>query len=159
MGILGDAIGGAVDTVIDSAGHAIDELITSDEERLILKNKLIEIGNANQVDMAELEVQHEKEITKRWDADSKSSDWLTRNVRPMTLIFFVLAFAGISVTDSITTLPFTMGDEYISTYKMILTTIVVAYFGSRGIEKVTATMNGHKVHGISEQLDEDLNLY
>ena len=69
--------------------------------------------------------------TKRWVADSRSGSWLAQNVRPLTLVFFSIAYVlGWYMNyplDSITGL---------------LSVIVGGYFGSRGVEKVF----GNKMH-------------
>ena len=94
-----------------------DSLPRKDKETAL---KLLEM------DMAEMDA-----ITKRWEADSKST-WLAANVRPITLIFFSIAYVvGWYLNyplDSITGL---------------LSLIVGAYFGSRGVEKVMGN-NRHK---------------
>ena len=74
--------------------------------------------------MDQIELQ---EVTKRWDSDMKSDSWLSKNVRPMTLVFFsisyVLGWFLEYPLDSITGL---------------VSLIIAAYFGSRGFEKVKA---------------------
>jgi len=79
------------------------------------------------LEMDSIEMQ---EVTKRWEADLTSDSFLSKNVRPMTLIFFSIAyvvgwFLGYSL-DSITG---------------VLTVIIGAYFGSRGLEKYKKISN------------------
>lgn len=65
-------------------------------------------------------------ITKRWVADSRSSSWLAKNVRPLTLVFLTIAFVvgwGLQL-------------EELETVKELLTIVFIGYFGSRGAEKI-----------------------
>ena len=77
--------------------------------------------------LLEMDLIEMQEITKRWDADMKSDSWLSKNVRPLTLVFFSISYViGWFLEyplDSITGL---------------LSLIVAAYFGSRGFEKIKA---------------------
>ena len=81
--------------------------------------------------LLEQDISEMQEITKRWEADSNSG-WLAANVRPITLMFFSVSYViGWYLEyplDSITGL---------------LSLIVGAYFGSRGVEKIMGN-NKHK---------------
>ena len=79
--------------------------------------------------MDEIEMQ---EVTKRWTADMASSSWLSKNVRPITLIFFSVAYI----------IGWYLGYQ-LDSVAGVLSLIVGAYFGSRGIEKVMGN-NRHK---------------
>ena len=71
-------------------------------------------------------------ITRRWVADARSSSWLAQNVRPLTLVFFSVSYvAGWYM------------DYSLDSISGVLSLIVGAYFGSRGIEKVMGN-NRHK---------------
>ena len=81
-------------------------------------------------DMTELQ-----EVTKRWDSDMKSDSWLSKNTRPMSLIFLSVMTIAFIWVDSHEALSFTVEQEWISLLKTLTTTVYVAYFGSRGAEK------------------------
>lgn len=73
-----------------------------------------------------------QEITKRWTADMSSTSWLAQNVRPLTLVFFSISYvAGWYMNYSLDSI------------SGVLSLIVGAYFGSRGVEKVMGN-NRHK---------------
>ena len=71
--------GGAAD-LVKSVGGVIDGLHTSDEEKLAAELKIKQL-------ISDYEVEMEKNITSRWEADLKSDSWLSKNVRPMVLRF------------------------------------------------------------------------
>ena len=83
MSILGTIFSGGAKDLVKGVGDVIDGLHTSDEERLAAEQKVKEL-------VANYEVQMEKEITARWSADMNSDSWLSKNVRPMVLIFLVV---------------------------------------------------------------------
>lgn len=136
---------GGIDKVVSSVGEAADRLITSDEERLTLKNELALIESKARLDMVkmglEAEAKLEGEITSRWTADMSSDDSMAKRVRPASLIYLLLFMTVIILGDSITELAFDVKDSYVQLIETLLVTVFVAYFGSRGIEKVTSIRN------------------
>ena len=82
-----------------------------------------------------------QEISKRWASDMKSDSWLSKNTRPMSLIFLTVMTVAFIWVDSHETLSFTVEQEWISLLKTLTTTVYVAYFGSRGAEKFKSISN------------------
>jgi len=74
-------------------------------------------------------------ISDRWSSDMKSDSWLSKNTRPMTLIFLTIAMTIFIVLDS--TILLEIKDGWVSLLEALLITVYVAYFGSRGAEKIT----------------------
>ena len=74
-------------------------------------------------------------ISERWASDMKSDSWLSKNTRPMTLIFLTLAMTIFIILDSKVLLEIKTG--WVSLLEALLITVYVAYFGSRGAEKIT----------------------
>ena len=83
MGVLNKLFSGGASKLVESVGGVIDNLVTTDEEKLDAKRKLKEM-------IMNHEVQMEKNITDRWTADMNSDSWLSKNVRPMVLIFLIV---------------------------------------------------------------------
>ena len=106
----------------------VDEVVTSQEEKLILKNKLKELEN-NYTKIVE------DNITQRWQADTNSS-MLARNIRPASLIFLLFIFVVISFLDG-NIGEFKLAAGYQGIYQSLLLVAFSAYFGSRGLEKIT----------------------
>ena len=121
-------LGGLVGKVLPAATNLIDELHTSGEEKAAAKQKLEELLVAAEADA-------QKEVTARWNADTKSGNWLTANIRPITLIFLTSVFAILSVTDG-NVGEFSIGDAYKPIYQTLLLTVYGAYFAGRSIEKI-----------------------
>ena len=83
----------------------------------------------------EQEVAEMDNISRRWESDMKSDSWLSKNTRPMTLIFLTLSMTIFIVLDSTVLLEIKQG--WVSLLEALLITVYVAYFGSRGAEKIT----------------------
>jgi len=114
--------------LLPKADKIIDEVITSQEEKMQLKNELQKI-------IQEQEALIEKEVTKRWESDMNSDNWLSKNIRPMSLIFITVVFTIISFADG-NIGQFTLNQEYRPIYQSLLLLCYGAYFGSRGLEKI-----------------------
>ena len=89
-------------------------------------------------DMTEMQ-----EISKRWDSDMKSDSWLSKNTRPLSLIFLSVMTIAFIWVDSHENISFTVEQEWIGLLKTLTTTVYVAYFGSRGAEKFKTISNNN----------------
>jgi hypothetical protein len=75
-----------------------------------------------------------EEVSKRWKSDMASDSWLSKNTRPMALIFLTVSMIFLILLDSLD-IEFGVNIEWIELLKSLLITVYVAYFGSRGVEK------------------------
>ena len=119
--------GGAAD-LVKGVGGVIDNLHTTDEEKLEAERKIKEL-------IANYEVEMEKNITSRWEADLKSDSWLSKNVRPLVLIFLIICTMLLIFIDA-GTINFEVKSSWIDLLQLVLITVIGAYFGGRSLEKV-----------------------
>jgi hypothetical protein len=84
--------------------------------------------------LLEQDVIEMQEVSKRWVSDMQSDSWLSKNTRPMALIFLTISMVGLILLDS-TALNFDVDISWVDLLKSLLITVYVAYFGSRGVEK------------------------
>lgn len=104
-------------------------------KRLIAKdNALTPQDKETALKLLEIDSMEIQEVSKRWDSDMASDSWLSKNVRPITLIYLTLATTIYIVLDSLE-ISFKIDEAWIELLKTLLVTIYVAYFGSRGFEK------------------------
>ena len=108
----------------------IKDLITKDS---VLPPKDKEVA----LELLRMDVIEMQEISKRWDSDMKSDSWLSKNTRPLTLIFLTASLVFLIMLDSLD-IDFGVKNEWIDLLKSLLITVYVAYFGSRGVEKFKA---------------------
>jgi len=128
MSILTNLISGGASDLIKSVGGVVDNLTTSKEEKLEAERKVKEL-------IANYEIEMEKNITSRWEADLKSDSWLSKNVRPMTLIFLIVCTMLLIFIDA-GAINFNVKDSYVDLLQLVLITVIGAYFGGRSLEKV-----------------------
>jgi len=86
--------------------------------------------------LLEQDIMEMENVSKRWQSDMKSDSWLSKNTRPLTLIYLTLASTILMVIDSFHT-TFDVDMAWVELLKTLLITVYVAYFGSRGAEKIT----------------------
>ena len=126
--MLGNLLSGGAADLVKGVGGVIDNLHTSTEEKLEAERKIKEL-------IANYEVEMEKNITARWEADLKSDSWLSKNVRPMTLIFLIVCTMLLIFIDA-GAIKFNVKDSYVDLLQLVLITVIGAYFGGRSFEKV-----------------------
>ena len=128
MNILGTIFSSGATELVRGVGGVIDDLTTTDEERAEAKLKIEEmIGN--------LESRMQEEVTTRWTQDMNSDSWLSKNVRPLTLVFLTFIFVILSFFDG-NVGGFEVSQEYIPVYQTFLMVVYGAYFAGRSIEKI-----------------------
>ena len=128
MGILSKVLSGGAADLIKNVGGVLDNLTTSKDEKLEAERKVKEL-------VANYEIEMEKNITSRWEADAKTDSWLAKNVRPMVLIFLIVCTMLLIFIDA-GTINFNVKDSYVDLLQLVLITVIGAYFGGRSLEKV-----------------------
>jgi hypothetical protein len=127
MSVLTKIFSAGAGELVKSVGGVIDNLHTSKEEKLEAEQKIKEL-------VASYEVQMEKEISSRWDADMKSDSWLSKNVRPLVLVFLVVSTVLMIFIDA-GTINFVVEAKWTDLLQLVLITVIGAYFGGRTLEK------------------------
>ena len=127
MSILGKIFSGGAADLVKGVGGVIDNLHTSKEEKLAAQQKVKKL-------IADYETKMEANITDRWKADMNSDSWLSKNVRPMILIFLVVSTVLMIFIDA-GTIAFTVEQKWTDLLQLVLITVIGAYFGGRSFEK------------------------
>ena len=119
---------------VTSPKEAIAEITKSDvslDDKIKLQQLIYEQQNK------EIEA-----ITSRWKADSMSDSWLSKNVRPLVLVWCIVVFSFAGILDSVESIGFTIHDNWNSTFENVMMAVVLAYFGGRTTEKATSIFKG-----------------
>ena len=127
MGVLKKIFSAGASTLVDSVGGVIDNLVTTDDERMAANAKLQQI-------VLDHEAKMEQNITDRWSADMNSDSWLSKNVRPLVLIFLVVCTVLLIFIDA-GAINFTVEEKWTDLLQLVLITVIGAYFGGRTMEK------------------------
>ena len=128
MSILTKIFSAGAGELVKNVGGVIDNLHTSEDEKLEAAQKVKEL-------IANHEVQMEKEISSRWNADMNSDSWMSKNVRPLVLIFLVISTVLMIFIDA-GAISFNVEDKWTDLLQLVLITVIGAYFGGRSLEKV-----------------------
>jgi hypothetical protein len=128
MSILSKIFSSGATELVKGVGDVIDNLHTSKEEKLAAELKIKEL-------ISNYEIEMEKNITARWEVDMKSDSWLSKNVRPMVLIFLVVCTMLMIFIDA-GTINFLVEEKWTDLLQIVLITVIGAYFGGRSFEKI-----------------------
>ena len=129
-GILG-TVG---DILPDNGVLGVVKNLISKEESLPAEDK------EKAMKLLELDIIEMQEVSKRWSSDMKSDSWLSKNTRPMSLIFLTISMILLILLDSFDW-SFTVSTGWVDLLQTLLVTVYVAYFGSRGAEKFQTIKN------------------
>ena len=126
--ILNKIFSGGAKELVEGVGGVLDNLTTTKEEKLEAQRKIQKL-------VSDYETKMEQNITDRWTADMNSDSWLSKNVRPLTLIFLVVSTVLMIFIDA-GTIQFTVEEKWTDLLQLVLITVIGAYFGGRSFEKV-----------------------
>tara|TARA_R110000803_G_scaffold91138_1_gene158501 strand:+ start:69 stop:473 length:405 start_codon:yes stop_codon:yes gene_type:complete len=123
-------------SVIKEIGDVIDKLTTTEEEKLIIKKQVQEI-------LEQADTNAQAQVTDRWKSDMASDSYLSKNIRPIILIYITFIFTALAFTDG-NIGEFQIAKEYIPIFQTLLVTVYGAYFVGRTWEKATKIKNKTK---------------
>jgi len=123
--------------ILNTIGDALpDQGTLGIVKNLIASDRSIKaVDKETALKLLEQDIAEMDNVSKRWVSDMQSDSWLSKNTRPMTLIFLTLSMTIFIVLDSTVVLEIKQG--WVSLLEALLITVYVAYFGSRGAEKIT----------------------
>lgn len=119
--------------VIKEVGNVIDKLTTTEEEKLVIKKQIQEI-----LEKADNDAQ--EQVSRRWESDMKSDSFLSKNIRPLVLIYLTFIFTVLSFFDG-NVGGFLVAEQYIPIFQSLLITVYGAYFVGRTWEKAKSIIN------------------
>ena len=128
MKVLNKILGDGASKLLESVGSIVDNLVTTDAEKKEAKRKLKELVLNHQAKI-------ESNITDRWKVDMASDSWLSKNVRPLVLVFVIVCTMLLIFIDA-GFIDFKVEGKWVDMLQLLLITIVASYFGGRSIEKV-----------------------
>ena len=126
--MLGGLFSGGAADLVKGVGGVIDNLHTSEEEKLDAERKIKDMIMGYEAEM-------QKQVTERWKLDMNSDSWLSKNIRPLVLVFLVVATVLLIFIDA-GVISFQVQDKWTDLLQLVLITVIGAYFGGRSLEKV-----------------------
>tara|TARA_Y100000592_G_scaffold97191_1_gene167389 strand:+ start:1701 stop:2105 length:405 start_codon:yes stop_codon:yes gene_type:complete len=125
--ILSKIFGKAGGSVVDKLAGVADRFIRTKDEKAEFEKEMTSI-------LIEAEAAMQKNVTERWKADLEHGNWLTRSVRPLVLIFLIVATVLMVFIDS-GSINFNVEEKWTDLLQLVLMTTIGAYFGGRSVEK------------------------
>ena len=125
--LLAKLFGGAGGGIVDKISGVVDKFVRTKDEKAEFEKQMTEI-------LIEAEAAMQKNVTERWKADLEHGNWLTRSVRPLVLIFLIVATVLMVFIDS-GSINFNVEDNWTDLLQLVLMTTIGAYFGGRSVEK------------------------
>ena len=126
--ILAKLFGNAGGSVVEKISGVVDKFVRTKDEKAAFEKEMTQI-------FIEAEAAMQKNVTERWKADLEHGNWLTRSVRPLVLIFLIVATVLMVFIDS-GSLVFNVEKKWTDLLQIILITVIGSYFGGRSIEKI-----------------------
>jgi|TARA_S200002703_G_scaffold54159_1_gene46836 hypothetical protein len=128
-----EKIFGVGSSVVGDVSEALDRFIRTKEDRDAFEKEMTQI-------FIRAEAEMQKNVSDRWKYDMESDSWLSKNVRPLVLVFLIFnTMILIFIEGGV--ISFDVKQEWISLLQIVLLTVISAYFGGRSIEKVNKTRN------------------
>ena len=125
--ILAKLFGKAGGGIVDKLSGVVDKFVRTKDEKAEFEKQMTEI-------FIEAEAAMQKNVTERWKADLEHGNWLTRSVRPLVLIFLIVATVLMVFIDS-GSIHFEVEEKWTDLLQLVLMTTIGAYFGGRSVEK------------------------
>ena len=126
--MIGNLLSKGTAELVKNVGRVIDNLHTSAEEKLDAERKIKDMIMGYEAEM-------QKQVTERWKLDMNSDSWLSKNIRPLVLVFLVVATVLLIFIDA-GVISFQVQDKWTDLLQLVLITVIGAYFGGRSLEKV-----------------------
>lgn len=133
MDLLG--LGHAVSESFDSAGDALDKLITSDEERLQAGNVLAKLKTGVLNSTFSFAAAIQQALTKRHQSDMESDNAFSKNIRPAVVTIVVAAYLT-----AVFLPPGRVSPAALTSLEDVLWLVLSFYFGGRSVEKVVSIL-------------------
>ena len=111
----------------------LDKVLPDPEARAKAQAMLLEMQQKGELAQLQADMNEQDNLTKRAEADMKSDSWLSKNIRPMTLIYILTAYLALAVMDA---LGLDISDNFVSLLGQWGMLVMSFYFGGRTLEKV-----------------------
>jgi uncharacterized membrane protein (DUF106 family) len=119
--------------LLDIGGKILDKVFPDPAQAEQAKLKLLEMQQNGELAKIAADTAEQQELTKRHEADMSSDSWMSKNIRPMTLVFILVvytSFAGLSAAD------IEVNNNYVELLGQWGMLIMSFYFGGRTLEKI-----------------------
>ena len=136
---VGKLLFGAASVINPTLGNVLQGVVSPQEA--IAEITKADVSNDDKIKLQQLIYEQQNKeieaITTRWQADSMSDSWMSKNVRPLVLVWCITIFSLAGILDSVESIPFQINALWNDTFEKVMMAVVLAYFGGRTTEKAT----------------------
>jgi hypothetical protein len=134
-----------IDDIIGAGLKIIDKVIPDPKQKAEAELAIIKMKQDGEFKEVEAELLASQEVTKRWQSDMMSDSWLSKNIRPLVLLFLLFVYTFFSIASGFA---FTVTQAYVELLAQMLMLVMSAYFIGRSAEKISdiktrGTINGN----------------
>jgi len=122
-----------IGALLDIGGKILDKVFPDPAQAEQAKLKLLEMQQNGELAKLNADVSEQHELTERLKADMGSDSWLSKNIRPMVLIFLLLAYTGFAIASMF---DFETRGNYVELLGNWGMVVMSFYFGGRTFEKI-----------------------
>lgn len=122
-----------ITAILDVGMKLVDKFFPDPEAKAKAQLELLQMQQAGDFKKIEAEIAAQQEVTKRWEADMTSDSWLSKNIRPLTLIFILCAYFVFSMMSAF---DYDTNEAYVKLLGEWGQLVMLAYFAGRTVEKV-----------------------
>ncbi len=112
--------------IADKLGDLVDRFIHTKDEKAAFEKEMSSL-------LFDAQDKEQSHTTERWKTDMSSDSWLSKNIRPMVLIFLLLSLTTLIVLDSSGSIGFIVAAHWVSLIEILSITVFGAYFGDRAV--------------------------
>ena len=137
---VGQLLFGAASVINPTLGNVLQGVTSPKEAIAVIAKSDVSLDDKIKLQQLIYEQQNKEleSITSRWQADSMSDSWLSKNVRPLVLVWCICIFSLAGILDSVENIPFQINSLWNDTFEKVMMAVVLAYFGGRTTEKAAS---------------------
>ncbi len=137
---VGQLLFGAASVINPTLGNVLQGLTSPKDAIAAITKSDVSLDDKIKLQQLIYEQQNKEieSITSRWQADSMSDSWMSKNVRPLVLVWCIVVFSFAGILDSVESIPFQINNTWNDTFEKVMMAVVLAYFGGRTTEKATS---------------------
>jgi hypothetical protein len=128
-----------LDAILSIGSKVLDKVFPDPAQAEQAKLKLIELQQSGELASIQADTAEQVELTKRHEADMSSDSWLSKNVRPMTLVALLVSYF---IFASVSAFGINVNQVYVELLGQMIMLIVSFYFGGRTLEKIIDIKKG-----------------
>jgi len=120
-------------TILSIGEKILDRVLPDPEQKAQAHLELAKLAQQGKLAEIQADAVAMQETSKRWQADMASDSWLSKNIRPMTLVFILLVYCTFALMSA---WEMDVNESYVKLLGEWGQLIMLAYFGGRTVEKI-----------------------